>query len=180
MKIADTKVIVCCPGRNFVTLKITTEDGVPLGKYHGLKTLGDAVGFKLPTQQAGQINIKKDFYRPIQLVVKGLALFNNVTATNTTERIKQLANSGIIPNGLATELGNAVDQIGAIRLRAHLFYGEQNDTIYTQQPGGQVAGPAFVLAPQEVADLFLLVITALDPLQQFGAQKLAEMKRMVG
>jgi mannonate dehydratase len=34
MKIVDVKVIVCSPGRNFVTLKITTEDGV-----HGL---GDA------------------------------------------------------------------------------------------------------------------------------------------
>src|SRR6266481_3269928 len=34
MKIVDAKVIVCCPGRNFVTVKITTEDGV-----HGL---GDA------------------------------------------------------------------------------------------------------------------------------------------
>src|SRR6266852_9389582 len=28
MKIADAKVIVCSPGRNFVTLKITTEDGL--------------------------------------------------------------------------------------------------------------------------------------------------------
>src|SRR5439155_27050868 len=28
MKITDAKVIVCCPGRNFVTLKIVTEDGV--------------------------------------------------------------------------------------------------------------------------------------------------------
>ena|ERR1700687_785357 len=28
MRIADAKVIVCSPGRNFVTLKITTEDGV--------------------------------------------------------------------------------------------------------------------------------------------------------
>jgi mannonate dehydratase len=34
MKIVDATVIVCCPGRNFVTLKIVTEDGV-----HGL---GDA------------------------------------------------------------------------------------------------------------------------------------------
>lgn len=34
MKIADAKVIVCSPGRNFVTLKLTTEDGL-----HGL---GDA------------------------------------------------------------------------------------------------------------------------------------------
>src|SRR6266702_6526315 len=34
MKIVDAKVIVCCPGRNFVTLKIITEDGI-----HGL---GDA------------------------------------------------------------------------------------------------------------------------------------------
>ena len=28
MRIADAKVIVCCPGRNFVTLKITTEEGI--------------------------------------------------------------------------------------------------------------------------------------------------------
>src|SRR6202451_4786341 len=28
MKIVDAKTSVCCPGRNFVTLKITTEDGV--------------------------------------------------------------------------------------------------------------------------------------------------------
>src|SRR5580693_6773808 len=28
MKIVDAKVIVCCPGRNFVTLKIATEDGI--------------------------------------------------------------------------------------------------------------------------------------------------------
>src|SRR6202795_5304043 len=34
MKITDAKVIVCSPGRNFVTLKVTTEDGI-----HGL---GDA------------------------------------------------------------------------------------------------------------------------------------------
>src|ERR671913_506465 len=28
MRIADARVIVCSPGRNFVTLKVTTEDGL--------------------------------------------------------------------------------------------------------------------------------------------------------
>ena len=28
MKIADARVVVCCPSRNFVTLKLTTDDGV--------------------------------------------------------------------------------------------------------------------------------------------------------
>ena len=28
MKIVDAQVIVCCPGRNFVTLKLTVEDGI--------------------------------------------------------------------------------------------------------------------------------------------------------
>src|SRR3954452_14018589 len=28
LEIASAKVVVCCPGRNFVTLKIETEDGV--------------------------------------------------------------------------------------------------------------------------------------------------------
>jgi len=28
MKIIDARVIVCCPGRNFVTLKITTDEGI--------------------------------------------------------------------------------------------------------------------------------------------------------
>jgi mannonate dehydratase len=34
MKIVEAKVVVCCPGRNFVTLKLSTEDG--------LQGLGDA------------------------------------------------------------------------------------------------------------------------------------------
>ena len=34
MRIEDVNVFVCCPGRNFVTVKVITEDGV-----HGL---GDA------------------------------------------------------------------------------------------------------------------------------------------
>src|ERR687895_1095533 len=28
MRIVNAKVVVCCPGRNFVTLKIETEDGI--------------------------------------------------------------------------------------------------------------------------------------------------------
>ena len=28
MKIVDARVIVCCPGRNFVTLKIETDKGI--------------------------------------------------------------------------------------------------------------------------------------------------------
>ena len=28
MKIVDARVIICCPGRNFVTLKVVTEDGI--------------------------------------------------------------------------------------------------------------------------------------------------------
>ena len=28
MKIVDAKVIICCPGRNFVTLKVVTEEGI--------------------------------------------------------------------------------------------------------------------------------------------------------
>jgi mannonate dehydratase len=28
VRIADARVVVCCPGRNFVTLKLTTDDGV--------------------------------------------------------------------------------------------------------------------------------------------------------
>ena len=28
MRITDARVIVCSPGRNFVTLKLTTEDGL--------------------------------------------------------------------------------------------------------------------------------------------------------
>ena len=40
MRIVDGKVIVCSPGRNFVTLKLVTEDGI-----YGL---GDAtLGYKL-------------------------------------------------------------------------------------------------------------------------------------
>jgi mannonate dehydratase len=52
MKIVNAEVIVCCPSRNFVTLKLTTDDG--------LTGIGDttlngrelAVASTLPTMSA--------------------------------------------------------------------------------------------------------------------------------
>jgi mannonate dehydratase len=54
MKIVDAKVIVCCPGRNFVTLKIVTEDGI-----HGL---GDAT---LNGRELAVVAYLKDHVAPL-------------------------------------------------------------------------------------------------------------------
>ena len=43
MKITDAKVIVCCPGRNFVTLKIFTDQGI-YGLGDGFLTIDDSPG----------------------------------------------------------------------------------------------------------------------------------------
>ena len=52
MKIVDAKVIVCSPGRNFVTLKLVTEDGT-----HGL---GDATLNGRELSVASYLNDPKD------------------------------------------------------------------------------------------------------------------------
>ena len=54
MKIVDARVIVCCPGRNFVTLKLLTEDGI-----HGL---GDAT---LNGRELAVASYLSDHLRPL-------------------------------------------------------------------------------------------------------------------
>lgn len=54
MKIVEAKVIVCCPGRNFVTLKITTNEGV-----HGL---GDAT---LNGREKAVVSFLEDYVCPM-------------------------------------------------------------------------------------------------------------------
>ncbi len=52
MRITDAKVIVTCPGRNFVTLKLTTEDG--------LTGLGDA------TLNGRELSVASYLVRPLR------------------------------------------------------------------------------------------------------------------
>src|SRR6187399_297720 len=54
MKIVDAKVVICSPGRNFVTLKIVTEDGI-----HGL---GDAT---LNGRELAVVSYLKDHVIPL-------------------------------------------------------------------------------------------------------------------
>lgn len=54
MKIVEAKVIVCCPGRNFVTLKITTDEGV-----YGL---GDAT---LNGREKAVVSFLEDYLCPV-------------------------------------------------------------------------------------------------------------------
>src|SRR5512142_44145 len=54
MKIVSAEVIVCCPGRNFVTLKITTDDGIT--------GLGDAT---LNGRELAVVSYLKDHVAPL-------------------------------------------------------------------------------------------------------------------
>jgi len=56
MRIADAKVIVCCPGRNFVTLKVTTEEGI--------SGLGDAT---LNGRELAVASYLRDHLVPLQI-----------------------------------------------------------------------------------------------------------------
>lgn len=56
MKIVEAKVIVCCPGRNFVTLKITTDEG--------LVGLGDAT---LNGREKAVVSFLEDYLCPMLL-----------------------------------------------------------------------------------------------------------------
>ena len=96
MKISDAKVIVCCPGRNFVTLKLMTEDGV-----YGL---GDATlnGSLIREVLTGRKSARRD-----------VVILNSAAALVAAGRADHLRDA-VPPAAEAIDSGAAAATLGAL------------------------------------------------------------------
>ena len=87
-------------------------------------------GFVLEKEYNNKLDLKKGGIFALVHGVRTLSLQYGIEATNTSERIKELNNLGIIDKNFATELIESFDSLSAIRLGAMLESKDINQSNY--------------------------------------------------
>jgi len=77
-------------------------------------------GFVLEKEYNNKLDLKKGGIFALVHGVRTLSLQYEIKATNTTERIKELNNLGVIDKTFATELIESFDTLSSVRLKAML------------------------------------------------------------
>lgn len=152
-------------------------------KRMALKFMGEVVSkFQPPKPDAHFWNIKEQFYRAPQFVVKSLAYWYGITDVATFDQLAALESSSprrisAVNAGMIRRLFNTV---GKTRALAHLEAGTESDIVWTfgnhQHRANAVEK---LLTQQETQDLRYL-IRDLETLQTLTRQFLAEKQKAVG
>ena len=75
-------------------------------------------------------DIKAELYRLPNILVSTLADYYGLKEKNTWERINALQQIGVFSKEAAEKLKSALRSTMTLRIRAHLFYEEENDLVY--------------------------------------------------
>ena len=86
-------------------------------------------------EQDNAFGIKKELYRPFQEILSSLALFYDLKARNTFERIDELVEKGVFSAKGAENLKQALRKVLALRLEAHLFYQDEKEFLCHPEEG---------------------------------------------
>ncbi len=103
--------------------------------YGHLKEFEPDLSKEKETLQA--FGIKKELYRPLQEVLSSLALFYNISAKSSFDKIDALLQLGVFSKKGAENLKTALRQVLALRIEAHLFYKTEQEFLFqleSQQP----------------------------------------------
>ncbi|MBA3239429.1 MAG: tetratricopeptide repeat protein [Parachlamydiaceae bacterium] len=79
--------------------------------------------------------IKKELYRPIQEIIASLALFYQLNGKTTFNRIDELVNLNVFSASGARNLRKAINQVLTLRLKAHLFYKNEEEFLCHPEEG---------------------------------------------
>ena len=79
--------------------------------------------------------IKKELYRPFQEIISSVALFYNLKATNTLDRVRELIKMNVFcPKG-GEHIQKAISQVLCLRFEAHLFYQDEKEFLCHKEEG---------------------------------------------
>lgn len=106
---------------------------------------------------------KRDFYRPIQMAIQGLALYHGLDNQNTLASIEDLKNKGVINESAAKNLSKALRLSLQLRIEAHLFYNKEKEIICCLQEGKEENSEIYFCQP---SSRFLNIYSVLVPLHQ--------------
>ena len=86
-------------------------------------------------EQDNAFGIKKELYRPFQEILSSLALFYDLKAKNTFERLEELVEKEVFSKKGAENLRQALRKVLALRLEAHLFYKDEKEFLCHPEEG---------------------------------------------
>ena len=86
-------------------------------------------------EQDNAFGIKKELYRPLQEILSSLALFYDLKAKNTFERIDELVEKEVFSKKGAENLKQALRKVLTLRLEAHLFYQDEKEFLCHPEEG---------------------------------------------
>lgn len=78
-------------------------------------------------------DVKKDLYRPLQMVVGALTLYYGLESISTLSQIETLHQQGVFSRDGASRLQNALRRVLSWRLETHLYYQTETEIMYHAQ-----------------------------------------------
>ncbi len=118
--------------------------------------------------------IKKELYRPFQEIISSLALFYNLKATNTLERVQELIKMDVFcPKG-GEHIQKAISQVLCLRFEAHLFYRDEKEFLCHTEEGIPQEKQLLYLDEERTAILhqvYKVLIPFCNNLKEFSQSK---------
>jgi hypothetical protein len=110
--------------------QFSSSAGLGFKREGGLKAIEAATGYTVPAQNATRFNIKTEFYRLPQFVVKGLAWFYGIDAVATSDQLQGLV-AGRHMSKSNEQIFRRVLNFLTVRVASHLKAGEEADWVRT-------------------------------------------------
>ncbi len=111
-------------------------------------------------------DVKKDFYRPFQIVIEALALYYKLTSVTTMNRIDELAKKKVLSPKGAEHLKQVLAIALTWRLRVQLFYREEKEIMLHVQ--NEEDRHYFPIGPQE-SEQIIEIYRVQSPFYQAAA-----------
>lgn len=109
-------------------------------------------------------DIKKDFYRPLQMAISGLLIYHGFRNMTTLEGIMKLKEHWILSAEGANRLAETFKKILNLRYRTQLYYRKEKEIIYKPNHEERNDEELFVL--QDFSSLILDIYSVLIPLHK--------------
>lgn len=116
-------------------------------------------------EETAAFGIKKELYRPFQEIIASLALFYQLEAKTTFDRIDELVNKGIFSIKAAEKLKQAISHVLTLRLKAHLFYEDEKEFLCHPEQG-QSTDPQLMYFNEKTLEILQEIYRVLIPFHQ--------------
>ena len=118
--------------------------------------------------QIAAFNVKKDLYRPFQMILESLSLYYNLTSISSADRIEELRHKKLISDAGAGNLRMALDSAIKLRIQLQLYFRGENETM-TMHPL-EDNNPSFLIGDEEtlqITEIYRVMIPYHEAAIQF-------------